>query len=74
MQETIDQIMSLLTPQMSLPLFSGFILGPMIIIVAYMAHCLAQYPNTSTEKTVIVCVAIIGFMIWMASLIFYISG
>jgi hypothetical protein len=39
-----------------------------------MAHCLAQYPNTSTEKTVIVCVAIIGFMIWMASLIFYISG
>jgi len=74
MQETIVQTMTLLTPQLSLLLYSGYVLGPMIVISANIARCFPQYSNTSTKKTIIVCVAVIGYMIWTASLIYYNSS
>jgi len=73
MQEIINAIITLLTNKLSFIHFSGFVIGPMVIIIAYMAHSLKTIPNTALDKKIIVLTGVVGFMIWTISLMHYAS-
>jgi hypothetical protein len=73
MQELVNTIISLLTNQPSFLHFSGFVIGPMVIVIAYMAHSLKTIPNTALDKKIIVLTGVVGFMIWTISLMHYAS-